>query len=347
MADALFNTTYPDNVHVPKSDIRALFRDRIPQRYVSEAEVASTDTDATRTLYVDGVFYEYDPTDTVSAPVAGSVLVSADGNRYKHSAALSGGSREVLGAARSYYVDAAIGSDANDGLSPSIPFLTIQKAVTTATDSLDPNGFQVTINVAAGTYNEDVTMASPMFDGRTLALTGDPANPGSVIINGASQAIHANAIGAQLQVDGFRINSGSTGLQAGFLARVVMSGATMQFGDCALRLCGAVNKGTLDIANSTIDILGDGFVAFQAVSNSDMLISGNAFTFAPGLRFSLGFLAAQQVCAIKVNNNTYTGTHSGRRLIVSENGVISTSNETATALPGAAGDLILSGGVVT
>jgi hypothetical protein len=58
----------------------------------------------------------------------------------------------LLRAPQNYYVDAASGSDTNNGLTAGAPFATIQHALNTAT-TWNQNGFRVTINVAAGIYD--------------------------------------------------------------------------------------------------------------------------------------------------------------------------------------------------
>src|SRR5215813_8218687 len=88
-------------------------------------------------------------------------------SRYKQNLAIqalnrafaSGRVREVLAAARTYYVAPAGsgGSDSNNGLTSTAPFLTIQKAVDTVA-ALDISGNAVTIQIADGTYTGAVTL---------------------------------------------------------------------------------------------------------------------------------------------------------------------------------------------
>jgi hypothetical protein len=66
--------------------------------------------------------------------------------------------REKLAADRSYYVNVSTGSDSNTGLSSGAAFATIQKAVDIVQYNLDLNNYNVTINVAAGTYPEEVVI---------------------------------------------------------------------------------------------------------------------------------------------------------------------------------------------
>lgn len=91
------------------------------------------------------------------------ILSSAETDLYKIVAAIRwvlgrfATGRETLTEARTYHVDDTGSSDANDGRSASTAFATIQKAVNTVA-ALDRSTFAVTISVAAGTYNESVTL---------------------------------------------------------------------------------------------------------------------------------------------------------------------------------------------
>lgn len=96
----------------------------------------------------------------------------------------SGTGRELLTADHDLYV-ATTGDDANDGLTASTPFATIQKAVDVASKNYDLQGFNITINVAAGTYAENVNLKSVEGHGEAIIL-GDVATPSNVIVQPAS-----------------------------------------------------------------------------------------------------------------------------------------------------------------
>ncbi|MGO4678210.1 DUF1565 domain-containing protein, partial [Bosea sp. 2YAB26] len=61
-----------------------------------------------------------------------------------------------------YYVNAASGNDSNNGLTSSAPFKTISKAISMIPQIVNHN---VIINVAAGTYNEEVSLSGYMGNG--------------------------------------------------------------------------------------------------------------------------------------------------------------------------------------
>ncbi|MFH5187683.1 hypothetical protein ACHHV8_36695 [Paenibacillus sp. TAB 01] len=107
---------------------------------------------------------------------------------------------------KTYYVSPA-GSDSNNGTSAATPFKTVGKAV-----SMIPQvcNHLYTINVAAGTYAEDVLITGIVGSG-TIRIAGVPANPDTLVIN--SIAIKNTMIIAS--VAGFMASSTT---QAGFLA---------------------------------------------------------------------------------------------------------------------------------
>lgn len=139
----------------------------------------------------------------LSAPsqfaVAGSPITSsgtlaldwaAGGTTGNGSVVLSSAVRELLTANRTYYVSTT-GSDSNNGLSPSSPFLTIQKAANTAS-ALDMSTYQVTISVGAGNYSETVTLRPwvgqlpPLINGASKSTTTFTAVQALNTLNGCA-----------------------------------------------------------------------------------------------------------------------------------------------------------------
>jgi len=67
--------------------------------------------------------------------------------------------REILTADRTYYV-ATTGNDGNSGLTVGSPFLTLQKAIDVIAGDLDIRGYNLTIQLADGTYTTDYEYTS-------------------------------------------------------------------------------------------------------------------------------------------------------------------------------------------
>src|SRR3954447_13757840 len=95
------------------------------------------------------------------------------------------GVREQLSANRTYYVRTD-GSDSNNGLanSSSGAFLTIQKAIDTV-GALDLSIYNVTVQVADGTYTGTVTVTGPWVGSGTVFLQGNTTTPANVVITTA------------------------------------------------------------------------------------------------------------------------------------------------------------------
>ena len=94
--------------------------------------------------------------------------------------------RELLAANRTYYVRTD-GSDGNTGLANTAggAFLTIQKAISIVA-ALDISIYDVTINVADGTYTAGIAITGPWIGtGSTLTITGNTTTPANCVISRA------------------------------------------------------------------------------------------------------------------------------------------------------------------
>jgi len=79
------------------------------------------------------------------------------------------------------YVNSATGSDSNTCLGSGVACKTIQNAVNLATQSVSYAGTGPTINVADGTYTEQVSCTQPVVGAPGLTIVGDVATPTNVI----------------------------------------------------------------------------------------------------------------------------------------------------------------------
>lgn len=102
-----------------------------------------------------------------------------------------GGGRELLTAARTYYVRTD-GSDANDGLTDASggAFLTIQKAVDVVSQTLDMGAYQVTIQIKDGSYAAGAVL-KPCVGTLTPIIQGNAVTPANVHVNIVAAATSA------------------------------------------------------------------------------------------------------------------------------------------------------------
>jgi hypothetical protein len=241
------------------------------------------------------------------------------------------GVREQLTANRIYYVRTD-GSDGNNGLvnSSGGAFLTIQKAIDTVA-ALDLSIFNVTIQVADGTYGGAVLVSAPWVGSGTVTLQGNTSTPANALLStGASDAITV-ASGGTLTVTGFKLtNSGSFLLHASSGA---IRFSLLTFGTCGSQQLRATDGGRIGaIGNYTID--GGSGNHWSAVSNSIFRVQARTITLTGTPAFSAAFANADLGSTVLVNGNTFSGAATGARYSATNNAVISSGGAGATYLPG-------------
>lgn len=238
--------------------------------------------------------------------------------------------RERLTAARTYYVRAD-GSDANTGLANTsgAAFRQIQKAINVAA-TLDLNGFNVTINVAAGTYN-GIILARLTGNGACI-IVGDTSTPANVQIAGGG----ANAIyGADLfgyDITGVTVTStGSSGIYmhgASIITRVI------EFGACASVHVRVDNGGAINQLGA-MRITGGATYHVAAEMCGIVQGSGLTVTLVGTPAFSQAYALANRNAAILMATYTYVGSATGQRYRAIQSGVIDTVTAAApNTLPG-------------
>lgn len=157
------------------------------------------------------------------------------------------GSREVLTASRTYYVRTD-GSDTNDGLSNTSggAFLTIQKAIDTIADKLDLGGYEVTVQVADGTYTAGCVIKGPWVGRGAVTLQGNTSTPANCLISvaagiaiavgqGLTTTNRAGQVFARLAIQGFKLTAASVCILAIEGSRVAIIG-NMEYGTASVHL---------------------------------------------------------------------------------------------------------------
>ena len=189
-----------------------------------------------------------------------------------------------------YYVDAAHGSDLNNGFSPQVAFATIQKGIDSA-----QNGDKVI--VYPGTYRENISLKA-----KNITLTStDVSNPDVVaktVINGSqngSVVTFNNGESANCILTGFTITNGRSDYGGGISA----SNASPTVTNCVLtgntaNLGGAIycsDNSDLSLENCTINKNSAGFggamyCLLSSPKMSDCMFSMNQGTWAGGAIFN-------------------------------------------------------------
>lgn len=144
--------------------------------------------------------------------------------------------RSILSADRTYYVDASLGSDSNDGLAAGSghAFATVTKAVAAA-QALDWAGYSVTIQIADGTYNETVTIAGGFVgtdDTAGLIIKGNSGTPANVKIGQTGASAYGIIVygGARVTIKDCQPRCGSGGACIRVLEHGVVYYTNLDFG---------------------------------------------------------------------------------------------------------------------
>lgn len=242
------------------------------------------------------------------------------------------------------YVAATGGSDtANSGTSASSPFLTMQKAWNIIVNSLDLNGFNVTVNVANGTYTNALTASGSVVglgSGNAVSFVGNVATPSNCVIQVSNQHAITAINGASISVSGFKLiasgtfaGSPSSGLLAsqGFISEI----GSMEFGTCAGQHIWATQSGQVTFnsgANYTIS--GGAQSHLQANIGALVNMSGLTVTVTGTPAFSVAFASAEAIGLVQVISTTYSGSATGLHYSATTNGVINTNGGGASYFPG-------------
>jgi hypothetical protein len=262
-------------------------------------------------------------------------------------------SREILAAARTYYVRDD-GHDTNcNGLSnaaaasaPACAFLTIQKAIDVVA-ALDLSIYNVTIQVGAGTFAR-IELKSLTGSG-SVTILGDTTTPANVTIttSDANQpAVKADGVRRWL-IDGFTITTTGSGVQ-GVRA---LNGAFISLGRNIYGAC--VNAQIWAEGGSNILLTTDYTITGGAVAHMLALYGGAikressvglTVTVSGTPAFSAAFAYAHRLAAVIVDSITYSGSATGKRYDVAMNGIIFGTGGTATYFPGDVAGTTATGG---
>lgn len=246
------------------------------------------------------------------------------------------------------YVNAAIGSDANDGTANTAgkALASIQAAIDRAF-SYPPSQYSITIHVAPGVYGPART---PLRAGPDLIITGDTVTPSNVTINGGDDAAFAVAGPNTVTLEGVRWTTGNPtvavpGVNAG-------PGSTLitrytESGYCQFSVFEAF-YGSLQIvgnhrftANSQYLFVGYGGGGQVQIGTSVILTIANAITVTASAYATVaGAILAPPPRATFVNPGNITGLRYRAEL----NGIINTVGAGTSYLPGSADGVTVSGG---
>lgn len=254
------------------------------------------------------------------------------------------GVRDVLTANRTYYVRTD-GSNSNNGLANTSggAFLTIQKAVDTVA-ALDISVYNVTIQLANGTYTGAVTVNAPWIGSGNVTIVGNTTTPANVIISTTSADCFTAFNGARFTVSGLelRTTTAGYGLNAQNFA-IVTVGTSIRFGAVANGHMIAFGQGKI-FGRSSYTIAGG--AQFHWISNVGGIIdvAGITITLSGTPAFSQQFAHAEGMSYQSIGYSTFSGTATGTRYIAIGGAGIDTAGGGASYLPGSAAGSVTSPG---
>lgn len=229
------------------------------------------------------------------------------------------------------------GSDSNNGLTVGTPFLTRQKAVTTAY-SYNLNGYTLTIQLADGTYTDNLAVTRPFTNG-IVVMNGDSSTPSNVLVTGSTVVQYS----ARLDLQNFKIQPASGNAISAILDGVINLGVGIIFGSATgASQCYASDNGKI-FFNAAYTISGGAAAHFYSVYGGDITTNGVAVTVSGTPTFS-GQFAYCQDSNINFASSTFTGSATGQRFNVTSNGVIWDGGAGVSALPGNAAGTWSTGG---
>lgn len=234
--------------------------------------------------------------------------------------------REKLTADRTYYVRTD-GSNSNTGLANTSggAFLTLQKAANVAM-AIDLSIYDVTINVAAGTYSENLSLGR-LTGGGSAIFVGDTTTPSNVVFN----RVTVTASGWQMK--GFKTNSTSGN-------HILVDGVTVfdyyqwDFGSAGVYSHVLAQNFGLARFNAAYTISGSAGAHWQTAYYGMIYrntVTTITLTGTPAITY---FAASISFGNMVVNAQTFSGSATGTRYSAQRFSVIDTNGGGASYLPG-------------
>ena len=254
--------------------------------------------------------------------------------------------RDKLTSSRAYYVRTD-GNDSNNGLSNTAAgaFLTVQRAID-AVAALDMGVYQVTIQVAAGTYAGGGQLR-PYLGLLPPVLVGDETTPTNVFINTTSGASFQNDGNPTWHIRGMRLKTNSSGscldaLNGGriYFQKIDFNGVSGANAHMRAFGAGAMIQatGTYTISGSAdFHVVATNVAQINVVNAGTVVVSNNP-------TFGQGFAYASGVSQIYTSGVTFSGSATGTRYVAQLNAVIYTGGGGPSYFPGSIAGVVTTGG---
>ena len=256
------------------------------------------------------------------------------------------GVRETLTANRTYFVRTD-GNDANNGLANTSggAFLTIQRAVDVAA-SLDMSTFDVTIQVADGTYTSPTTLKKTLGSG-TVIIQGNAGAPANVLISTTdATCFFASDMASVYTIRDLEMRTTTSGHGINVEGPGLVQVTNIRCGPKAssgahLR---TVGTGTIKAIGSYTVSGGAGFHLLTGYLGNVILNFGITVTYAGTPAFAVANVYTDALSYIQGSLTTQSGAATGTRFIATLNGVVNTGAGGVNFWPGSAAGSAIFGG---
>ncbi|WP_369913798.1 hypothetical protein AB8810_11885 [Xanthomonas sp. NCPPB 3005] len=239
----------------------------------------------------------------------------------------------------SLYVSST-GSDSNDGLSAATAFQTIQHAVNVLRTRYSLCGHTVFVNVADGTYVENVSTGN--VTGGVVRFVGGT----SAIWRNTAGWILAVDAGSRVQVSGFTLGGGGTANGI-----VISNRGSCSFlgGHVFAAMTGSQITTTTNgvcYVQGNYSITGGGTTHYGIYDGGQLVLGSITVTLTGTPTYTIAFVDAGRVGSINGGDTTFTfsGAATGLRYKAYANGVIWVSGKGQNVFPGSVAGSIYAGG---
>lgn len=257
--------------------------------------------------------------------------------------------RDPLTAARTYFVDAAAGSDTNDGV--IAPFKTVQGALDKLSRSLDLQGYGLTIQLAPGSYAGGLVL--PPFVGATsnspIIIQGNVGNPSAATLTYAGGG--NNVFGAGLGNTFYIFNGLGFNTSGGANAFYIVRGSYVSVSNCnfiqnTLAILRCEYNATISV-EGPLSVQGSTDAVFLALRYGLLITSSVAITSPAALTLSGQYAYAELGSQISAGGLTFPGAGNvtGRRYASFNNSIINTNGGGANYFPGTIAGVLGPGGL--
>ncbi|MCK1595484.1 hypothetical protein [Bradyrhizobium sp. 164] len=251
--------------------------------------------------------------------------------------------REVLTAARTYYVRTD-GSDSNNGLTNTAggAFLTIQKAID-ATSALDMGTYQVTIQVANGTYAGASTLRSYLGTLQPI-IVGNEATPTNVVVNPTSATCFQSDGTDPWKIRGMQLKTTTSGGCLDAINGGAIYFRNVDFGAAPTFHCRAYLNGNIASEGNFSISGGSDFCMLAIASGVVSLNSTTTITVTGTPAWGTACAYASMTGVIYSSGPVWSGAATGTRYTAALNAVINTGGGGASYFPGNAAGSTATGG---